>query len=67
MPKLPRMTAQDAENLLFDAGFGLIRSKGSHRIYFKENIRVIVPYHSGKILHPKIVKQVLKAIEITEE
>ncbi len=61
------MTAQDAENLLFDAGFGLIRSKGSHRIYFKENIRVIVPYHSGKILHPKIVKQVLKAIEITEE
>jgi predicted RNA binding protein YcfA (HicA-like mRNA interferase family) len=61
------MTAQDAENLLFDAGFALIRSKGSHRIYFKENIRVIVPYHSGKILHPKTVKQVLKAIEITEE
>ena len=45
------------------AGFELIRSKGSHRIYLKEKRRVIVPFHSGRILHPKIVKQVLKAIE----
>lgn len=65
MPKLPRLTAQDAENLLFDAGFLLIRSKGSHRIYLKSNIRVVIPFHSGKILHPKIVKQVINAIEST--
>jgi predicted RNA binding protein YcfA (HicA-like mRNA interferase family) len=66
LPKLPRLTAQDAENLLFNAGFQLMRSKGSHRIYFKEGIRVVVPFHSGKTLHPKIVKQVLEAIEPDE-
>ncbi|PSB07480.1 hypothetical protein C7B61_18060 [filamentous cyanobacterium CCP1] len=66
MPKLPRLTAQDAENLLFNAGFQLIRSKVSHRIYFREGIRVVVPFHSGKTLHPKIIKQVLEAIEPDE-
>lgn len=65
MPKLPRLTAQEAENLLLDAGFLLIRSKGSHRIYLKANVRVVIPFHSGKILHPKIVKQVINAIELT--
>jgi predicted RNA binding protein YcfA (HicA-like mRNA interferase family) len=29
----------------------------------KNDRRVIIPYHSGKILHPKVIKQVMKAIE----
>lgn len=66
MPKLPKMTAKEAEKLLLDAGFLMIRSKGSHRIYLKNKIRVVVPYHGSKILHPKIVKQVINAIESTE-
>ena len=65
MPKLPRLTAKEAEKLLFDAGFRQIRSKGSHRVYLKDNTRVVIPFHSGKILHPKIVKQVVKAIDKT--
>ncbi|WP_225894332.1 type II toxin-antitoxin system HicA family toxin [Atlanticothrix silvestris] len=60
------MTATEAEKLLLDAGFIQIRSKGSHRIYFREEMRVVIPFHSGKILHPKIVKQVLQAIDISE-
>ena len=63
MPKLPKLTAKEAEKLLLDADFSQIRSKGSHRIYRKEEIRVVIPFHSGKILHPKIVKQVFDAIE----
>jgi predicted RNA binding protein YcfA (HicA-like mRNA interferase family) len=63
LPKLPRLTAEEAEKQLLKAGFSLIRSKGSHRIYKKERRRVIVPFHSGKTLHPKIVKQVFEAIE----
>jgi predicted RNA binding protein YcfA (HicA-like mRNA interferase family) len=47
--------------MLLAAGFLFLRSKGSHRIYIKGNSRVIVPYHSGKILHPKIVRQVIEA------
>ena len=60
MPRLPRLTAPEAEAMLQKAGFVLIRSKGSHRIYQKDNRRIVLPFHSGKILHPKIVKQVLK-------
>lgn len=63
MPKVPRLTASEAEALLLKAGFTWLRSKGSHRIYDKAGRRVVVPFHSGVILHPKIVKQVLEAIE----
>jgi len=63
LPKQPRLTARDAEKLLLDAGFSFIRSKGSHRIYMKNDRRVIIPFHGSKTLHPKIVKQVIKAIE----
>jgi predicted RNA binding protein YcfA (HicA-like mRNA interferase family) len=67
LPKLPRLTAKEAEKLLLKAGFLLLRSQGSHRIFFKRNIRVVVPFHSGKILHPKIVQQVFQAISETED
>ncbi len=63
MPKQLRLTAYEAEILLLQAGFELNRSKGSHRIYLKAQVRVVVPFHAGKTLHPKIVKQILKAIE----
>lgn len=63
MPKLPRLTAKEAEKLLLDAGFVLIRTKGSHLIYRKDEIRVVIPFHSGKILHPKIIKQVFDEID----
>ncbi len=64
--KLPRLKPQEAEKMLLKAGFEMIRSKGSHRIYMKGDRRVIVPFHSGKILHPKVGKQVLKAIEAVD-
>lgn len=62
MPKQLRLTAQEAENLLLKAGFVLLRSKGSHHIYLKDNQRIVLPFHAGKILHPKIAKQVLDAV-----
>jgi predicted RNA binding protein YcfA (HicA-like mRNA interferase family) len=64
---LPRLTAQTAEKLLFEAGFDLQRSKGSHRIYFKDSQRVVIPFHAGKTLHPKIVRQVIDAISSDPE
>lgn len=63
MAKLPRLTAKEAEEILLQSGFVFARSKGSHRIYFKNKVRVAVPFHANKILHPKIVKQVLDAVE----
>ena len=61
MAKLPRLTAAEAERKLLAADFVLMRSKGSHRIYFRGGRRVVVPFHRGKILHPKIVREVLSA------
>jgi predicted RNA binding protein YcfA (HicA-like mRNA interferase family) len=61
MAKLPRLTAAEAERRLLKAGFVLVRSKGSHRIYFRINQRVVLPFHRGKTLHPKIVREVLLA------
>jgi predicted RNA binding protein YcfA (HicA-like mRNA interferase family) len=62
LPKLPVLDAKEAERLLLQNGFVWIRTKGSHRIYQKEETRVVLPYHAGKSLHPKIVKEVLTAI-----
>ena len=64
MPKLPVMDAKEAEKLLLAFGFLLQRTKGSHRIYFKEKKRIVIPFHAGKSLHPKIVKEVLDAVEL---
>jgi predicted RNA binding protein YcfA (HicA-like mRNA interferase family) len=62
LPRQQRIDAGEAESLLLDNGFQWIRSKGSHRIYLRGHTRIVVPFHGAKILHPKIIKQVLKAI-----
>ena len=67
MPKLPRLTAPEAESLLIKAGFKLLRTKGSHRIYVKGDKRIVIPFHAGKILHPKICKKVLMYIGAEDE
>lgn len=63
MPKLPVLKAAEAERLLLSCGFFLLRTKGSHRIYQKDDTKIIIPYHSGKSIHPKIVKSVIDAIK----
>lgn len=63
MPKLPRWTAAHAESELLAAGFERLRSKGSHRIYGHAALRVTIPFHTGAVLHPKIVKHTLEQIE----
>ncbi|TAK67403.1 MAG: addiction module toxin, HicA family [Bacteroidetes bacterium] len=66
MPKLQRLTAKEAERFLLQAGFELLRVKGSHHIYKRDDVRIVIPFHAGKMLHPKIVKQVFDAIARTE-
>lgn len=63
--KLPRLTAQELIKILKKLGFEEARSSGSYRIYKKESKRIVVPFHSGKIIHPKIIKDVLKVCNIS--
>jgi predicted RNA binding protein YcfA (HicA-like mRNA interferase family) len=63
LPKLPVIDAKQAEQLLYNAGFIFLRSKGSHRIFEKGKIRIVIPFQVGKSLHPKIVKELLEVIK----
>ncbi|VVB54345.1 HicA toxin of bacterial toxin-antitoxin [uncultured archaeon] len=58
--KLPRVTANEIINIVEKLGFRFSRQSGSHKIYKNdEGKRVTIAYHSGKILHPKVVKSIL--------
>lgn len=59
-PRPPRVTAAEIIRVLEKRRFTLSRQSGSHRIYIDEaGNRVTVPFHSGKILHPKVLKNIL--------
>lgn len=66
--KLPRVKADQVIKVLEHTGFFFSRQSGSHKIYKnKEGKRVTVPYHAGKILHPKVLTSILKDSEMTVE
>ena len=66
--RLPRLTAGDVIKALERAGFSLVRQSGSHKIYKNEaGKRVTVPYHAGKVLHPKVLQSILRDTDLTVE
>jgi len=66
--KVPRITAGEAIRILEKAGFFLARQSGSHKIYRnREGKRVTIPYHPGKILHPKVLNSILKDADLTAD
>jgi len=68
MPKLPRLTARQIITVLEKAGFALARQSGSHMIYKNAaGKRTTVPFHASKILHPKVLKSILRDADLTPE
>ncbi len=66
--RLPRVTATEVMKALEKAGFFLARQSGSHKIYKnQEGRRATVPYHAGKILHPKVLRSILRDADLTVE
>ncbi len=66
--KLPRVTAAETIRALEKAGFFFSRQSGSHKIYKnKDRKRTTVAYHSGKILHPKTLRSILRDANFTIE
>ncbi|MBI5400713.1 MAG: type II toxin-antitoxin system HicA family toxin [Candidatus Yonathbacteria bacterium] len=63
MPKLPRLNAKEAVELIESKGFMFGRQAGSHAQYYCEGLRITLPIHGSTILHPKIVKQIYLAIK----
>ena len=61
MTRLPRLTAQEIMRVIERKGFVLVRQSGSHKIFRNsEGTRITLPFHSGKILHPKLLKSILE-------
>jgi predicted RNA binding protein YcfA (HicA-like mRNA interferase family) len=68
MPKLPRLTAREICAVLEKLGFSVVRQSGSHIIYKNaEGKRTTVPLHAAKILHPKVLKSILRDAGISSE
>jgi predicted RNA binding protein YcfA (HicA-like mRNA interferase family) len=68
MPKLPRVTARQITGALEKAGFSLARQSGSHMIFKNAaGKRVTIPFHGPKVLHPKILKSILRDADISVE
>ncbi len=68
MPKLPRLTARQIITVLEKTGFTLSRQSGSHRIYRNAaGKRATVPFHGAKVLHPKVLKNILRDADLTPE
>lgn len=66
--RLPRVTAREMVRVVTRLGFALARQSGSHQIYKNsEGKRVTIPAHAKKILHPKIVKSILRDAGVTVE
>jgi len=66
--KLPRITAAEVIRALEKARFFLSRQSGSHKIYKnQEGRRMTIPYHSGQILHPKVLTSILRDADLTVE
>jgi predicted RNA binding protein YcfA (HicA-like mRNA interferase family) len=68
MPKLPRVTARQMATVLEKLGFSLTRQSGSHQIYKNAaGKRATIPFHASKILHPKVLKSILRDAELGPE
>ncbi|HXJ95963.1 MAG TPA: type II toxin-antitoxin system HicA family toxin [Terriglobia bacterium] len=66
MPKLPRLTAREIAAVLEKVGFSLARQSGSHQIYKNAaGKRATVPFHASRILHPKVLKNILRDAELS--
>jgi predicted RNA binding protein YcfA (HicA-like mRNA interferase family) len=67
-PRLPRVTAAQVIRVLEQSGFSLARQSGSHKIYTDQaGNRVTVPFHAGKVLHPKLLARILFDAELSVE
>ena len=68
MPKLPRLTAREVTTVLERIGFSLTRQSGSHQIFKNAaGKRATVPFHASRILHPKVLKSILRDAELSLE
>ena len=64
--RMPRLTSAQIAKVLERAGFVLVRQSGSHMIYKNDvGTRATIPNHAGKIIHPKLLKSIMREADLT--
>ena len=68
MTRLPRLTGKEIIIALRNAGFNVIRIKGSHHFLQHPDGRVtVVPVHSGEIIGPGLLAKILLDCDLNRE
>ncbi len=68
-PRLPVVTARDAERVARKLGFVLHHHTGSHPIYYRESDRrrAVIPVHGRRDLTPKTLRTIIASMGVTVE
>ncbi|BAU15686.1 YcfA family protein [Leptolyngbya sp. NIES-3755] len=68
MSNIPVLKPQEVVRILENLGFVEVRQKGSHKQFRHEDGRATtVPFHKGRDISPKLLRQIASDIELTVE
>ena len=64
--ELPSLTPKKVEKAILSFGFIFFRQTGSHRIYVKDELQVVIPFHNQD-LKKGTLYQIIKGTGLTTE
>lgn len=68
MTQLPRVTGRQLIAALHQAGFEVVRVKGSHHFLRHADGRcTIVPVHSGEVIGPGLMSKIIRDCDISRD
>lgn len=69
MPRMPRVTAREAERAIMRDGWRLVGGSGSHRQYEHPTKQgaVTIAHHAGQIIAPGTLGSILRQAGLTVE
>jgi predicted RNA binding protein YcfA (HicA-like mRNA interferase family) len=68
MSNIPVLKPQEVVRILEKLGFVEVRQKGSHKQFRHQDGRgTTVPFHKGRDISPRLLKQIASDIELTIE
>jgi predicted RNA binding protein YcfA (HicA-like mRNA interferase family) len=68
MSNIPVLKPQEVVRILENLGFAEVRQRGSHKQFRHEDGRATtVPFHKGRDISPKLLRQIANDIELTIE
>ena len=68
MTRLPRITGKDVVRALEQAGFKILRTRGSHSFLRHPDGRTtVIPVHAGETLGPGLLGKILRDVDLSRD